>query len=184
LLPGRPERAQEAKPMPKRKTIDLPGDHHFVTFSTYQRRRFLAPDRTRTIVIATLESCLKEHHAACHGFVIMPDHVHAILTVNPDSNISTFLLAWKKTASYRVKKFYAQELKHYHDLCPEDCPVWQSRFYDFNLGSTDKFDEKLEYMHNNPVVAGLIETAVNWKWSSARFYENREEVGVTITPLL
>ncbi len=170
--------------MPTRKIINLPGDHHFVTFSTYQRRRFLAPDRTRAIVIEALESRLENQGALCHGFVIMPDHVHAILTVNPAADISAFLLAWKKTASYRIKKFYAQELNHYRDLCPEDCPVWQSRFYDFNLGSTDKFDEKLDYIHNNPVVAGLTETALDWKWSSARFYENREEVGVKITPLL
>jgi putative transposase len=170
--------------MPKRKIIDLPGDQHFVTFSTYQRRRFLAPERTRSIVLETLQASLDRHGAQCHGFVIMPDHVHAILTVDPDSDISTFLLAWKKTASYRIKEFYGQELNHYRDLCPENCPVWQSRFYDFNLGSTDKFNEKLDYIHNNPVIAGLVRTAEAWQWSSARFYENREDVGVKIAPLL
>jgi putative transposase len=161
--------------MPKRQIIDLPGEYHFVTFSTYQRRQFLAPERTRTIVVEVLQTCLDTHRAFCHGFVVMPNHVHAILSVAPEATISSFLLAWKKT------RFYAQELTKYHELCPDDCPVWQAKFYDFNLESDKKFLEKLEYMHTNPVVAGLASTILDWAWSSARFYERGEEVGVKIT---
>jgi putative transposase len=96
--------------MPERRIIDLPGQAHFVTFSTYQRRQFLAPERTRTIVMETLQGCLDQHRGFCHGFVVMPNHVHAILTVDSESKIATFLLAWKKTSSYRIKRFFAQEL--------------------------------------------------------------------------
>jgi putative transposase len=72
-------------------------------------------------------------------------------------------------------------LENYHSLCPEGCPIWQAKFYDFNLESEKKYLEKIEYIHNNPAVAGIAPTFVEWKWSSARFYELREEVGVTIT---
>ena len=41
-------------------------------------------------------------------------------------------------------------------------------------------NEKIEYMHNNPVEAKLVEYALDWNWSSARFYELGEAVGVTI----
>jgi putative transposase len=167
--------------MPKRQVIDLPGEFHFVTFSTYQRRQFLAPERTRTIVVDVLQTCLETHQAFCHGFVVMPNHVHAILSVAPEATIASFLQAWKKTSSYRIKRFYAQELTKYHDLCPDDCPIWQAKFYDFNLESDEKFLEKLAYMHNNPVVAGLALTLLDWAWSSARFYERGEELGVKIT---
>jgi putative transposase len=170
--------------MSSRKIFDLPGEQHFVTFSTYQRRRFLASERTRSIVIEALSGCIEKHRCTCHGFVVMPDHVHAVLTVHPEMTISAFLLSWKKTSSYRIKKFFAQDQRRYHALCPEDCPVWQARFYDFNLGLTDKLNEKLDYMHENPVTAGLVRTAVEWSWSSARFYEFDEDVGVRITPLL
>jgi putative transposase len=132
--------------MPKRQIIDLPGQYHFVTFSTYQRRQFLAPERTRTIVLEVLQGCLKVHRTFCHGFVIMPNHVHAVLSVDPSSDIASFLQAWKKTSSYRIKRFYAQELTHYYEFCPRNCPIWQARFYDFNLESLDKINEKLEYM--------------------------------------
>jgi putative transposase len=180
LLPGSPQ-ATGSDPMPKRKIIDLPGEFHFVTFSTYQRRRFLAPERTRTIVVEVLQTCLEKHCAHCYGFVIMPNHVHAIFSVAPEATIASFLQAWKKTSSYRIKRFYAQELTRYCELCPDDCPIWQAKFYDFNLESDEKCLEKLDYMHANPVVAGLALTILDWAWSSARFYELGENVGVKIT---
>jgi putative transposase len=180
LLSGSPQ-ATGSDYMPKRQVIDLPGGFHFVTFSTYQRRQFLAPERTRTIVVEVLQTCLETHQASCHGFVVMPNHVHAILSVAPEATIASFLQAWKKTSSYRIKRFYVQELTKYRDLCPDDCPIWQAKFYDFNLESDEKFNEKLDYMHNNPVVAGWALTILDWAWSSARFYELGENVGVKIT---
>ena len=167
--------------MPKRQIIDLSGQRHFVTFSTYQRRRFLNPECTRNIVLEVLQRCLLNHHAACSGFAIMPNHVHAILFGSSDFMISRFMQVWKKTSSYRIKQFYNQELPHYRDLCPTNSPVWQAGFYDFNIDSDKKLLEKLNYMHSNPVKAGLVHTSVSWAWSSARFYEQGESTGVTIT---
>jgi len=172
----------EIKTMSERKVINLPGQPHFVTFSTYQRRRFLAPERTRGIVLEVLQSSLKTHAAQCHGFVVMPNHVHAILSVDTTSTISSFLHAWKKTSSYRIKRFYEQELSKYQDMCPVDCPVWQANFYDFNLETDEKVIQKLDYMHNNPVIAELARSSIDWIWSSARFYEFGEAGIVRIKP--
>ena len=61
-------------------------------------------------------------------------------------------------------------MEHYHALCPVECPIWQASFYDFNLESDEKLNEKLDYMHANPVMAELCESPVEWLWSSARFY--------------
>jgi hypothetical protein len=49
-------------------------------------------------------------------------------------------------------------------------PVWQKRFYDFNVWSERKRIEKLRYMHRNPVKRGLVEQPDQWKWSSFRSY--------------
>ena len=168
--------------MPERRIINAPGQYHFVTFATYQRRRFLDSEKTRNIVMEVLERCLSVHQAGCSGFVIMPDHVHALLFGEIDFAVEKFVQAWKKTSSYRLKRFYMQEVEKYWQLCPEDCPIWQAKFHDFNVESDRKHLEKLEYMHNNPVVAYLAPTSVAWEWSSARFYECDEAVGVTVTP--
>jgi putative transposase len=169
--------------VPKRRVLNVLGYPHFLTFSTYQRRRFLDSPQTRDIVIRALQQVIDSQKATCTGFVIMPNHVHAIIFGGETFDISAFVQVWKKISSYRIRKFFTQELKRYQQLCPEDCPIWQAGFYDFNIDSDEKLNEKLEYMHNNPVEARLSDYALLWAWSSARFYELDEPVGVTITPL-
>ncbi|HEX4139437.1 MAG TPA: transposase [Candidatus Methylacidiphilales bacterium] len=168
--------------MPRRKVFDYPGAVHFVTFSTHQRRRFLEPDRSKEIVLETLESFFTSHGTVCTGFVVMPNHVHAILSGGPEFQISKFVQVWKKTSSYRIRQFYREYMERYRALCPEECPIWQASFYDANLESDEKVNEALEYMHQNPVTAGLCDHSVDWLWSSARFYEEGRGVGVTVTP--
>ena len=59
-------------------------------------------------------------------------------------------------------------------------PIWQVRFYSFEIYSTAKIEEKLNYMHMNPVRAGLVEKPTEWRWSSARWYLEGRTVGVPI----
>jgi hypothetical protein len=54
------------------------------------------------------------------------------------------------------------------DFTPD--PVWQKRFYDFNVWSARKQIEKLRYMHRNPVKRGLADRPEQWRWSSFRAY--------------
>jgi putative transposase len=168
--------------MPPRRILDIPGQDHFLTFSTYQRRRFLDSGETRDIVIEVLQKCLVMQRASCGGFVIMPDHVHALISGGEEFKISPFVQVWKKTSSYRIGQFFERELERYNQLCPPGCAIWQASFYDYNVDSDEKRNEKIEYMHNNPVEARLADYAVEWDWSSARFYERGEMEGVTITP--
>ncbi len=59
-------------------------------------------------------------------------------------------------------------------------PIWQSRYYGFNIWSRAKVEEEIDYMHLNPVWAGLVEGANDWPWSSARWYLERRSVGLPI----
>jgi hypothetical protein len=56
----------------------------------------------------------------------------------------------------------------------EPAPVWQKRFYDFNVRTEHKHIEKLRYMHRNPVKRGLVDKPEHWEWSSFRSYFYRE----------
>jgi putative transposase len=51
----------------------------------------------------------------------------------------------------------------------------------FQIYSRQKLEEKLTYIHQNPVRAGLVDRAADWRWSSARHYEDGRTVGVPIT---
>ncbi|MFZ3201788.1 MAG: hypothetical protein WA175_11640, partial [Candidatus Acidiferrales bacterium] len=62
-----------------------------------------------------------------------------------------------------------------------DCPpvkryarFWQRRFYDFNVWSPRKKNEKLNYMHFNPVKRGLVDHPREWLWTSYHFYASGE----------
>ena len=84
--------------------------------------------------------------------------------------------------NYQTVKQSIAKLKKIEKMAADD-PVWQAKYYGFNLFSEDKIVEKLTYMHQNPVRAGLVEQPCDWRWSSARWYEQRRTVGVPITPL-
>jgi putative transposase len=166
--------------MAERRIYDREGHAHFVTFSCYRRRRLLELDRARRIVLGVLNSQLARQHGRCVGFVVMPDHVHAIVWFPEPDQLSHFMKQWKQRSSVQIKRHLADDRNAYAATFPRSDPVWQPRYYDFNLFTSRKIEEKLEYMHQNPVRAGLVDRACSWPWSSARYYEQGQTVGVPI----
>ncbi|MCG8583705.1 MAG: transposase [Pirellulales bacterium] len=142
-------------------------EHHaqFVTFSCYKRRRLLDHPDARQIVIEFLASELECRSGVCSGFVIMPDHVHAIVWFPETNQLSDFMKQWKQRSSLRLKKFLRGVLQKYACSTDRRDPFWQPRYYPFNLYSEKKAIEKLNYMHLNPVRAGLAEECCDWPHS-------------------
>lgn len=166
--------------MVTKRTFDREGDAHFVTFSCYRRRRLLDHDRAKKIVMGVLNSQLSQQAGRCVGFVIMPDHVHAIVWFPKPDQINHFMKQWKQRSSLQIKQLFRSFLSRYAETIDLDEPIWQAGYYDFNLYTERKTEEKLTYMHQNPVRAGLVEKPVDWPWSSARFYELGRSVGVPV----
>jgi putative transposase len=125
-------------------------------------------DRAKKIVLGVLNSQLSRQRGRCAGFVVMPNHVHAIVWFPADDQISEFVKEWKKRSSVQIKRLLRTGIASYGRTINADEPVWQAGFYDFNVYSPKKLREKLEYMHNNPVAKGLVAEASDWPWSSAR----------------
>ena len=82
--------------MPKKKIYNEEGHAHFITFSCYKRRSILNIDAAKKIVIAIMYSQLKKQNGSCSGFVIMPDHVHAMVWFSEPNQLSTFMKQWKQ----------------------------------------------------------------------------------------
>ncbi|OYW17131.1 MAG: hypothetical protein B7Z55_13140 [Planctomycetales bacterium 12-60-4] len=166
--------------MVKRRVYDQEKHIHYVTFSCYKRRKFLEPDAAKRIVIGQLGSRLARHNGSCLGFVVMPDHVHALIWFPEPGQLSPFMNKWKDQTSLAIKELYSQQFTNYWSRIPNSDPIWQARYYGFNIWTRTKVDEKLNYMHLNPVEAGLVQRADEWPWSSARWYLHRRTVGVPI----
>jgi putative transposase len=118
--------------------------------------------------------------AKCVGFVLMPDHVHLLIWFPQPGQLSRFVQQLKGRSSTQIKQFLRDNLTAYAAHISLDDPVWQGRFHSFEIYSTEKLEEKLTYMHLNPVRAGLVTRTIDWRWSSARWYEEQRTVGIPI----
>ena len=154
---------------------------HFVTFCVHRRRRLLDLDQPKRIVLGVLNHQLEANLAKCVGFVIMPDHVHALIWLPDPRDLRRFLHGWKRMGSFAIRGWYAEHAAHYFGGFGPGDKFWQPKSYTFQIYSERKLLEKLDYMHLNPVRAGLVHKAEEWRWSSARWYIQHRSVGVKIT---
>jgi putative transposase len=156
--------------MANRRIYDSEQHAQFVTFSCYKRRRLLDHPQMRANLLELLTEKLRSHDGICSGYVVMPDHVHAIVWFEKIGALSRFMKSWKQSSSLLLKKIARGIMPQYVARLPKCDPFWQPKYYPFNLYSQRKAEEKLDYMHKNPVQAGLVENAIDWDASSARFY--------------
>ena len=163
-----------------RRTFEEAPYAHFVTFSVDKRRRLLDHDHPKRILLGVLTSQLETFQGRCVGYVVMPDHVHAIVWLPRSGEFRRFMHGWRRMSSFRIRRWYRQEAPNYFVGFGIGNRFWQAGYYSFEIHETRKLEEKLTYMHLNPVRAGLVEKAVDWKWSSVRAYEEQRPAGVPI----
>lgn len=160
--------------MPSRLHRTYSAHHlHFITWSCYRRLPFLNSARCRDRFLTILEQVRERFHFVVVGYVVMPEHVHLLVSEpeigTPSSVMQVLkqrsaraLLPKRQRRNPRQRSLFGEE--------PRRRAFWQARFYDFNVWTTKKRVEKLRYMHRNPVKRGLMESPEEWRWSSYRFY--------------
>ena len=150
------------------------GDLHFVTFSCYRRRPLLGTPRARDIFVKILDEIRRRHGFQLIGYVVMPEHVHLLLSEPESIDPSKVLQVLKQKVSRELHEL-AQTSKGFSSEKADMDVFWQRRFYDFNVWSAQKVKEKLAYMHANPVKRNLVEPPKDWPWSSWSYYAFRAE---------
>jgi len=140
------------------------GDTHFITFSCRERRPYLSTPASRDLVLDGLARTQQRYNFLVFGYVIMPEHVHALLGEPSIGTIADVIKAWKLSVTLRQKQR----------------PFWEQRYYDFNIFTNEKLSEKLKYLHRNPVARGLTASPEGWQWSSFRHYASGEKQSVVI----
>jgi putative transposase len=142
------------------------GQSHFVTFCCYHRRRLFTTDASRQIFESALERVRHSFGLQVYGYVVMPEHVHLLLSEPQKDTLADALKSLKQGVSRRL----IGDADHF----------WQKRYHDFNIRNYPQFVEKLRYVHRNPMKAGLCERPEDWEWSSFRHYatgcEGRVEI--------
>ena len=88
----------------KRTIVDDQLFAHFLTFSVYRRRRLFDLDHPKRILLGVLNEELEMFDASCVGFVVMPDHVHAIIWLSEIGLLSQFMHGWKRKSSFYIRR--------------------------------------------------------------------------------
>lgn len=140
------------------------GNFHFLTFSCHRRLAHLDHPEVRDLFEDGLERMRRRYGFVVAGYVVMPEHVHLLVSEPRLGALDRAIQAVKLSVTVRQSQR----------------PFWQARYYDFNVWTADKQTEKLRYMHRNPVVRGLVRKPEEWKWSSYQHYATRLEGTVEI----
>jgi len=125
----------------------------FVTLCTYRRRRLLAAGTVNGSFIQFAEQAYSKHNIAAGRYVIMPDHVHLFVTGPDDFELGR----WVGT----LKQFLAKSIVRGKTTGP----LWQRGFFDHVLRSKESYEEKWNYVRDNPVRAGLVANAEAWPYA-------------------
>jgi len=147
-------------PMPKELVrYHQTGHFHFITFSCLHSPAFLATPAARDLFERSLETMRVRYDFVVAGYVVMPKHVHLLVSEPKNGALSTAIQALKLSVSVQSTQR----------------PFWQARYYDFNVFTREKRVEKLRYMHRNPVKKDLVSEPAEWGWSSFRHYATGEQ---------
>ena len=144
------------------------GQSHFVTFSCFRRQALFSSPHPFDLFVQCLEEMRRRLKMRIYGYVVMPEHVH-LLVSEPESSTLAEAMHYLKLSF--VKRLRARESAG---------SFWQKRYYDRNLRDEHEFQVKLRYMHRNPVRRRLVKEPADWKWSSFRHYLLREIGAVEI----
>ena len=165
--------------------MDRKGVLHYITLNVREKMKAFSRDEYARAILRQLhEQCIR-HPAKLIAYVIMPEHLHAIL--NPrDGRINHFLSQFKSAASLTAEAI-AHQYGHPRILqWLANTPDGHRQFlqdgkHDFHLYSDRLIWQKINYIHNNPIKRGLVQHAEDYLYSSfAPMYKTGKEVIVPI----
>ena len=143
------------------------GDDHFITVSCHNRKPLLESDEAKQAFLHHLERVRERHDLQVFGYVLMPEHVHLLVSEPATIDLAQTMSVLKVQVSKQLKS----DRKRF----------WLPRYHDVNLVSWDKRAEKLKYMHRNPVKRGICEAPEQYPWSSYRHYLLGEPSPIKLT---
>jgi REP element-mobilizing transposase RayT len=169
--------------MGRRGRNNLRDEHFFfVTTTVVNFTTIFRKYKFCDIFISNIKHYRNRYKFVVLGYVIMPSHFHWIVKVNPNyGTISDIMRDIKKFTAWQIfdtldevkdKKFIKIFTDAASGLKDQTKKLWMKRFDDEVIRDQKMFWTKLNYIHNNPVKAGMVNKPESYKYSSARSYVN------------
>jgi len=173
---------------------------HFVTITTVGWIDVFTRLKQKENIVNSLRYCQNNKSLEIFGWCLMPSHLHMICkSGNQDILLSSIIRDFKKFTSKSIIKtiiekpesrrewmlhYFLNECKHLKRT--QKYKVWQDGYHAKEIFKPQFFNEKLNYIHNNPVIDKIVELPEDYMYSSARNYANLKSLIdiIEITPSL
>ena len=157
---------------------------HFITFSVVNWIDALTRNEYKDIVVESLQYCIKEKGLQLHAWVIMSNHVHLIASAKKDFMLSHILRDLKKFTSKQIFKSIEENPKESRkewmiwmfkragkrNSNNKDFQFWQQDNHPIELTTPEMLKQRLEYLHQNPLRAGIVYEPQDYVYSSGIDY--------------
>ena len=172
--------------MPEYRRSFVPGGTYFFTLVTYQRQRILCDDVVRFALREAIDSTRKHYPFTIDSWVLLPDHLHCILTL-PEGDKS-YSRRWSM-----IKRLVTQRLGGAHSapygdrnvgcaartnpvstsrLKRRESNIWQRRFWEHQIHNEKDLNHYRDYLHWNPVKHALVPQVCAWPYSTFHRFVN------------
>jgi putative transposase len=148
--------------------LNIEGYPVFASAVTKERSKIFAVERNAFTLIETINFCRDKGWIYLVSFVIMPDHLHLLVVPRGNKNISQIMQSIKGYSAYLINR-----------LSASSGSIWQRGFKDFTIPGIKVLEDKIRYIHNNPVVRGLVDYPEEYRYSSAN-EANVTDLGVVL----
>ena len=136
----------------------IKGEYYHVTSRTNNKYRVFDDRLGRKIMLITLEDAKEKFRFRLTNFCIMPTHIHLLIQPNPDADLSK-IMHWLKLRSARRWNSIHGSTDH----------LWGQRYFARVIKDPQEYEAVMDYIDQNPVVAGLSATPGEWEASGAFF---------------
>ena len=126
----------------------------FVTTQTFMGKALLRVDRNAELLVDVLRSCVASKRFTLHDFVIMPNPIHLLMELGPEISIEKAMQYVKGGFSFRMKRENGYEGE-----------IWQRGFSEIRILDHASLQNHREYIAQNPVKAGLVDSPEKFRWS-------------------
>lgn len=148
----------------------------FFTATILEWKRLLKPDKYKDIIISSLGFLVENNRVKVNAFVIMDNHIHLIWQMMAGIKREAVQRDFMKYTAQKIKqdliKSHPAVLAHFKvDAKDREYQFWERNALSVELGTLEMFKQKMEYIHYNPVKAGLCVFPEAYRYSTAKFYE-------------
>lgn len=160
---------------------------YFVTFTVVNWIDVFTRQEYRNILIESIKYCQKEKGLLVGAWCVMTNHIHMAIGTKGDQKLEDIIRDLKSYTSRHIRKYiennpYESRKEWMLWLMKEagikksnnkDFQFWLQHNHPIELSTNEIMQQRVDYIHNNPVKAGFVESPSDWIFSSARDYEDR-----------